>query len=516
MEGWYKMVQTVAAICLLGFIALMAAIGIYSSKKAKTMTDFLLGGRNIGPWLSAFSYGTAYFSAVIFIGYAGKMGWEVGISSVWIGIGNAILGSLLAWLLLAKKTRDMTKRLQASTTPEFFEARYQSSGMRIYSALIIFIFLVPYAATVYRGLGMLFSTIFTGLENNPFGLSPEIIVMLIVAVLTSVYLVLGGYMATALTDFVQGLIMILGICFMVYGVVNNDVVGGLKNGLRQIRDINPDFVNIWGGSNAKSLLINILLTSFGTWGLPHMLHKYYAIKDESSIKKATVISTVFALIIGGGAYFTGCFGRLYLNNTLPAAGYDAVVPNLLMGALSGTLWSNIVLSMILLLLLSASMSTLASIVLSSSSAVTVDLIRKVKPDIDKKKEMIIMRMLCFLFILLSFLFAAMNFAVIVSIMSFSWGVVSGCFIGPYVWGLFSKKTTKAAAWCGNLSGIVIVGGLTLVKTFAGGGFKAAMANAPLYGVIAMAVSIVVVPLVSMFTKKLPQNVVDTAFSGESK
>lgn len=147
-------------VFLVLFVILMIAVGIYSKKKVKNVQDFLLGGRQVGPWISAFAYGTTYFSAVIFIGYAGRIGWGFGISSTWIGIGNAIIGSLFAWLVLAKRTRKMTHELNASTMPEFFEKRYNSKAMKIITALVIFIFLVPYSASVYQGLGYLFEKSF--------------------------------------------------------------------------------------------------------------------------------------------------------------------------------------------------------------------------------------------------------------------------------------------------------------------------------------------------------------------
>lgn len=506
------MVQTVSIVALCLFAILMVAVGVISSKHTKTMDGFLLGGRKIGAWVSAFAYGTSYFSAVIFVGYAGKHGWDIGFASIWIGVGNAILGCLLAWLLLAKRTRSMTHTLNVKTMPEFFEGRYHCTGMKIYAAIIIFIFLVPYSAAVYKGLGSMFNAVFPSVSVTVW--------ILIVAVLTAVYLVLGGYVATAYTDFIQGIIMIFGVIAMVIAIVMNPAVGGFSEGIAKIKAIDPMLTNIWGGDNWKFLCTNILLTSFGTWGLPQMVNKYYAIKDEKAIKTATVVSTLFALIIGCGAYFIGSLSRLLLNNQLPQGGHDAVIPSMLMQALGGSnLITNIILAVILLLLLSASMSTLASVVLTSASAISVDLIPTVKKNYSAKHQMALTRFLCFLFVGLSFWFATMNLAIIVSIMSFSWGVVSGCFIGPYLWGIYSKKVTKAGSWAGMLGGLVTVGGMLLFDMMTSpqlanglnAAFKAASANAPTYGVAAMAVSLLIVPLVSLFTKKLPEEYLEKVF-----
>ena len=516
--------QTVTMAALAIFAAVMVVIGIYSAKKARTIDGFLLGGRNIGAWVSAFAYGTSYFSAVIFVGYAGQHGWNIGLGSIWIGIGNAVLGCLLAWMLLAKRTRTMTHTMGVKTMPEFFEARYGSVAFKVVAAIIIFVFLVPYSAAVYKGLGSMFTTIFPTVSVN--------IWMLIIAVLTAIYLVLGGYVATAYTDFVQGIIMIVGVVAMVIAVSVNPKVGGfaaLMDNLRAIPDngdgiTGAQITNIFGGSHWKFLCTNILLTSFGTWGLPQMVSKYYAIKDTKSIKKATIVSTVFALIIGCGAYFIGSLSRLILGNTLPEAGVDAVIPNTLLTALGdANIVTTIILALILILLLSASMSTLSSVVLTSASAISVDLVPTVKKDYKAKNQMLLTRVLCFIFVALSFVFATLNISIIVNIMSFSWGVVSGCFIGPYIWGIYSKKTTKAGAWTGMIAGFLTVAVTTTVLTamamgdgtMFGEAFKLASKKAPEMGVAAMAVSLVIVPLVSCFTKKPDEKELEKIFKKEA-
>lgn len=491
------MTQTIALISLGVFVFTMVCVGVISSRKANTVDGFLLGGRNIGPWLTAFSYGTSYFSAVIFIGYAGMLGWNVGLGSMWIGVGNGILGCFLAWKVLALPTRRMTRKLNARTMPEFFEARYGDQRMKLYGALIIFLFLVPYAAGVYKGLGVMFSAIFVGVSPN--------VCMLLVAILTSIYLVLGGYVATALNDFIQGIIMVVGLIAMIAILVTRPEVGGFVNAVQRLSELDPKLVDPLGGDSMKLLVTNILLTSFGVWGLPQMVQKYYAIKDESSIKIATRVSTFFALFIGCGAYFTGSLGRLFIEakaDGMPNLdlGFDGVVPSILMEALTHSVFSNIILSLIMLLLLSASMSTLAAIVLSSSSAVALDFVEEIKKDINPRKQMGLLRIMCLIFIACSYIFATLNISFIVNIMSFSWGIVAGCFIGPYIWGLYGKKISKAGAWAGLLSGIITVGTLLIIFTTLKG-FEIAKSMAPLFGVAAIAMSIAIVPVVSKFSKR---------------
>ena len=495
-------IYTLIALCI--YAAAMALIGCISFGKSKTLDGFLIGGRKIGAWATAFAYGTTYFSAVVFVGYAGQHGWNIGIGSIWIGIGNAVLGCLLSWLLFANRTRKMTHKLDAKTMPEYFGKRYDSKAMKIIAAVIIFIFLVPYSAAVYKGLGSLFSAVFPSVETWVW--------MLIIACLTAVYLVAGGYVATAYTDLVQGIIMIVGVVCLIVTVLSHDNVGGLTGLIENLGnfqsipgDPNPitgdQLTSIFGGSAFKFLCFNIMLTSFGTWGLPQMIGKFYAIKDTAAIKRGTIISTIFCVIIGCGAYLIGSTSRLILGGQLPEGGIDAIIPAVLMKVLGNGTLGIILLAIIMILLLSASMSTLEAVVLTSASAVAVDLIPSIrKKSIAPKKQMLLTRVLCLVFVACSFIFATQNIPIIVSLMSFSWGVVSGCFIGPYIWGLFSKKITKIGAFAGMLSGLLTVGGATLVITLTSS-FSAAAAKSPEMGVAAMAVSAIVVPVVSLLTQK---------------
>ena len=467
------------------FVVIMIGVGVFSKKKVNNVQDFFLGGRKMGPWLSAFAYGTTYFSAVIFIGYAGKTGWGFGLSSTFIGIGNAIIGSLLAWLVLAKRTRKMTHELNASTMPDFFEKRYNSKAMKIVTAVIIFIFLVPYSASVYQGLGYLF--------EETFGV-PYVYCMAAMAFLTGVYLLLGVYVATAINDFIQGIIMLAGIGFMIYFILSNPAVGGLSGGIQKLSEIpvdGPGLISVFS-AQPLNLIGLIVLTSLGTWGLPQMIHKFYAIKDDEAVKRGTVISTVFALIIAGGAYFAGSFGRLFLNNTMPIGANGKPNPDMVMPMMLDMALPEALIGIIVILVLSASMSTLSSIVLVSSSAISMDLFQgALFPKMKKETAMMVMRGTCGLFVILSFLVAVTPNSIL-SLMSFSWGTIAGAFLAPFIYGLYWKGTTKAGAWAGFISGFAVsITGAIIYKMNA--------ATAPNIGAIAMVVSLITVPLVSLLT-----------------
>ena len=442
-------------IILIIYIITMIGIGVNCRRKTSNVSDFVLGGRNLGAWFTAFAYGTSYFSAVVFIGYSGQFGWKYGISATWIGVANAILGSMLAWIVLGERTRVMSKHLNAATMPEFFEKRYNSKGLKTVSAVIVFVFLIPYTASVYNGLSRLFEMAFD------VKYSTCIIVM---AVLTAIYVIMGGYLATAINDFIQGIIMLCGIIAVVLVTLANK--GGLFSAIKQLGNISDVGAPVGSlksilGPDPINLIGVVILTSLGTWGLPQMVHKFYGIKDKSSIKRGTIISTVFALIVAGGSYFLGAFGRLFVTKDEIASNvaggklsFDAIMPKLLDSALP-----DILIGIVVVLVLSASMSTLASLVLTSSSTITIDLVKPLfKGKMDEKKQVLSIRIFIALFLLISVIIALNPNTYISTLMSISWGALAGAFLAPFMYGLFSKKITKPAVWASFITGV----GITVV------------------------------------------------------
>lgn len=487
------------------YLAVLIAVALVTAKKSKSLNDFMFASKGVGGWLSAFAYGATYFSAVIFIGYAGKFGWNFGLAAVWIGIGNMLIGTLAAWLILAKRTKFMTNTLQARTMPEFFEKRYRSEHIKLLSSLLIFVFLLPYSSSVYQGLGYIFSKVI-GLDT--------IWCILILAVVTAVYLFLGGYFATSITDFIQGIIMIIGILVCVFTLLSAEEVNwgeGLsaltQNGLGLIPSGAVPEGKTFMDSAAFNVIILVLLTSFGIWGLPQSVHKFYAIKDNDAIKKGAVISTVFALIVGGGAYFIGSLVTLFISketfvNDL-GSNFDRLVPEMLSANLTPAL-----LGLILVLLFSASMSTLASLSLSSASTVSVDFYKGyVKKQAPENNVTILMRVLCLVFVAVSAILAIAEIDAIVTMMSLSWGLLAGCFIGPYVLGLYSKKINKAGSYASIISTILIT--IIMIITLGlhdapgssvGKVLKAGIGRSPFIGVVCMAASFIVTPVFSLIFK----------------
>lgn len=418
---------------------MILVIGLISARKSKSMADFTVGGRKAGAWMSAFSYGTTYFSAVMFIGYAGSTGWKYGLWGVLPGIGNAIIGSLFAWLVLAKRTRETTRRLEIKSMPQFFHIRFQSMPMKLFAVAIIFIFLLPYSASVYKGLTSVCSVL--------LGVNEQLC-MIIIAVAAAAIVILGGYIAMLKADFIQGIIMIIGVSLLIFFIIRSEQVGGIAAGIAAISERTAslnltafDHIGLWA---------TVLMTSLGTWGLPQMIHKYYGIRDNKEVQRGTIISTLFALLIAGGGYFIGSLSHLFFSE-LPQGGRDYLIPNMLQDSQLPT----ILLGVVLVLLIAASVSTLASITITASSTLTMDLVQtKIRPNMSSNHAAIFTKVLCGIFVALSYLIANTN-TPILDMMSYSWGILSGSFLAPYLLTLYWKGINRAGAWAGMIGGFLI-------------------------------------------------------------
>ena len=486
-------------IFLVIFFGVMIGVGLYSRKHATNVNDFVLGGRSVGPWLTAFAYGTSYFSAVVFVGYAGQFGYKYGLAATWIGIGNALIGSLLAWVILGRRTRVMTKHLSAATMPDYFGKRFDSNALRIAASVISFVFLIPYTASVYNGLSRLFGMAFD---------IPYAVCVIVMAALTGVYVILGGYMATAINDFIQGIVMLFGIVAVIVAVLNGQ--GGFYQAVVQLSEIESDVALTLGqkgvfasffGPDLPNLIGVVILTSLGTWGLPQMVHKFYAIKDEKAIRYGTIISTFFAIVVSGGCYFLGGFGRLFDTPAIHAADgsviYDSIIPTMLSSL------SDMLVGIVIVLVLSASMSTLSSLVLTSSSTLTLDFIKgNIIKDMDDKKQLLCMRVMLVFFIAISVIIALDPPTFIAQLMGISWGALAGAFLAPFMYGLYWRGVTKASVWASFACGVLLTVSNMFFK------FIASPINA---GAIAMVAGMIVVPIVSLVTPKMDTSHVDKVF-----
>ncbi len=486
------------------FFAVTITVGILCRRSATDTQGFVLGNRSVGPWLTAFAYGTSYFSAVIFIGYAGQFGWKFGIASTWIGIANALIGSLLAWVILGRRTRVMTQHIDSRTMPDFFGKRFDSKALRIAAALIVFVFLIPYTASLYNGLSRLFNMAF----NIPYEWC-----VIMMSVLTAIYVILGGYTATAVNDFIQGIIMLFGIVAVIAAVLNGQ--GGFMEALNSLAAVTDETVaapgafNSFFGPDPFGLLCVVILTSLGTWGLPQMVQKFYAIKSERSIKTGTVVSTAFAFVVAGGCYFLGGFARLF-EPEMSTAGtpiYDSIIPRMISGL------PDILIGIVVILVLSASMSTLSSLVLTSSSTLTLDFLKETcMKNMKERSTLFVMRVFIAVFIVISALLAIIQYqssvTFIAQLMGISWGALAGAFLAPFLYGLYWKGVTKIAVWVSFIFGTGVMTAVMIAPSI----FPAFLQSPINAGAFVMLVGLIIVPLVSLITKKPDAQKVDEIFS----
>jgi len=490
---------------LLLFFAVTIFVGLYFRKRAGSVNDFVLGGRSVGPWLSAFSYGATYFSAVVFVGYAGQFGWRFGTSAVWIGLGNAFIGSLMAWFILGRRTRIMTNHLKSATMPEFFGSRYVSSALKIAASVIVFIFLIPYTASLYNGLSRLFSMAF----GVPFEYC-----ILVMGIITAIFVVAGGYIATVVNDFIQGSITLFGIVAVIIVALNGK--GGFMkatNTLANQVDVTgvvttPGAYTSFFGPDPLMLLGVIILTSLGAWGLPQMVARFYSIKSETMITKGAIVSTFFAIIVAGGCYFLGSFGRIFVNQDFVTKnGFDSIVPEILSG------FPEAMIGLIIVLVFAASISTLSSLVMTSASTLTLDFIRgNIIKKMTDKSQLFIIRALIVVFIVLSSVIAIIQYqkgiTFIAQLMGVSWGALAGSFLAPFLYGLYWKRASKISVWCCFIFSTSL---MTLNILFRSS-FPKILQSPINAGAFCMLAGLVIVPIVSMITKAPEKAAVENCFS----
>ena len=494
-------------LLLLVFFAVTVSIGLYFRKRASSVNDFVLAGRSVGPWLSAFSYGATYFSAVVFVGFAGQFGWRFGTAAVWIGLGNAFIGSLMAWLILGRRTRIMTNHLKSATMPEFFGARYGSAALKIGAAIIVFIFLIPYTASLYNGLSRLFSMAFA---------VDFTVCILAMAIMTGIFVVAGGYFATAVNDFIQGMIMLGGIIAVIAVVLNDN--GGFTAAIHSLARVNvdeaasvPGVFTSFFGPDPLSLLAVVILTSFGAWGLPQMVARFYSIQSETQITKGAIISTLFALVIAGGCYFIGSFGRLYADMVeVGPSGrviFDSIIPTML------SQFSDVMIGVVILLVFAASISTLSSLVMTSASTLTLDFLKgHIIKNMDDKTQLLVIRVLIAVFILISAIIAIIQYKggiiFIAQLMAISWGALAGSFLAPFLYGLYWKRASALSVWCC----FIFSTGLMTLNVFFRSSFPVLLQSPINAGAFVMLAGLAIVPLVSALTRAPDKASVESCFS----
>ena len=451
------MTNVLIIAAIIGYMALVVGIGFYFTSKNKSTDDFYLGGRKLGPFVTAMSAEASDMSSWLLMGLPGvALAGLVGMTgtfaeAVWTAIGLAA-GTYINWLIVAKKLRLYSEHIGASTIPDYLSNRFndKSGALVGISALIIIVFFVPYVASGFAGVGKLFNSLF-GIDYH--------MVMVVGAVIIATYTLLGGFLAASTTDFIQSIIMTMAlfvVCF--FGITR---AGGIDQVIANTADV-PGYFSLSApdGSYTALPIASTLAWGLGYFGMPHILLRFMAIEDHEKLAMSRRIASVWVVISMGIAIFIGIVGYSFakeegiINDTFDPeriivyiASYISKV-NPLMAIIAGLIISGILASI---------MSTSDSQLLAASSSVSENIIHRffVK-NMSEVNQMILARVTVVIIAVLSCVFAWDPNSSVFRIVSFAWAGFGAAF-GPVVlFSLFWKKTNKWGALLGMLSGGIMI------------------------------------------------------------
>jgi len=460
-------------LVLILYMSFLVAIGVLTSRRTKSVEDFYIGGRRVGPWVTALSYVAAYFSTVLIVG-GGGFGYTYGLSTLWIGAANVLVGCTLVWILLGRRVRQFTARLKTMTVPGFLAERFQAREARIFSSLVISAFLVVYNVSVLVGMGRVFEVL--------MGIPYEAGVVLSGAIIT-LYVVLGGYLAVVWTSFFQAWVMGIGLILLAVAALR--AVGGLSTAVVKLAEIDPGLVGTPGVWGIAGLISYCLIVSFGAWGMPQLVVRFYSIKNVRVLRVGTVVATVGAMM-ALLPYLSGAIARvLYPNLANP----DLAVPTLTKGVLSP--WGGAVF---LAGALAAGMSTFSSVLIITSTAIVRDFYQKgLRRPLSDQHVVSYGRTTSLLLGLVSLLLALRPPTLVLVMTAFSWAAIASTCLWPVVLGLYWKGATRWGALA------AMAGGLTVSLVWMG-------LRSPfgVHGFIpGVATSLFLLVVVSALTRKLP-------------
>ncbi|MEO0162046.1 MAG: sodium/proline symporter [candidate division WOR-3 bacterium] len=469
------------AMVIVLYLLLLLVIGIISGRKTKDTSDFYLGGRNIGPWVTSLSYVAAYFSSVVIIG-GGAFGWLYGMSTLWIGAINVLLGTTVCWIVLGPRMREITHRLNVITIPEFLKRRYDSNFALIFSSLVIAIFLIVYNVSMLKGMGH----IFEGLIGVSY-----IYGLLISSVIILFYVSIGGYIAVVWTSFIQAWIMGIGLITLTIFTLKS--VGGISNAAFNLSVINKGYVDTPGVWNWQGLISYALIVSFGVWGMPQLLVRFYSIKKISFFKIGTPVAalgTCLALL----PYFNGAISRILFPSLKNP---DLAIPMLVKSVLN-PIGSSIFLAAVL----AAGMSTFSSVLIIITGSIIKDFLKEgLKLNYDDKRMLTMSKITTLIIGIISIIIAIKPPALVLALTAFSWAIISSTTLWPVLFGLYARWVTKAGVISSMIGGfLVALIWMALKQPFKVHGF--------IPGII---ISFMIITLVSLFTKKYDKEFLETIY-----
>jgi SSS family transporter len=422
----------VYAIIIIAYLALLILVGLITGRRTRSVEDFYIGGRKIGPWVTALSFVAAYFSSVVIVG-GGGFGYMFGMATLWIGAINVLIGCTVCWIVLGPRIRRFTKRLNTMTIPGFIGERYQSRFALIFSAFIIVIFMVFYNVSILKGMGHIFEV----LMNIPY-----VYGILLAGVIILFYVSIGGYLAVVWTSFLQAWVM--GIGLIVLTVFSVRAIGGMSAANQALLAIDPGLVytpGIWGW---PGLISFALIVSFGVWGMPQLVVRFYSLKNLRVLKIGTVVATIgtcMALL----PYFNGAIARVLL------PGLES--PDLAIPTLAKTVLSPFGSAIVLAAVIAAGMSTFASVLIILSGSMIQDIIKSgFRKEINQSKSLLYGKISSVIIGIVSLIIAFRPPALVLTLTAFAWAVIASTTLWPLLFGIYWKRATKAACACAMIAG----------------------------------------------------------------
>lgn len=468
----------------------MLCIGYYSYKKTTDLSGYMIGGRSLGPAVTALSAGASDMSGWLMMGLPGAMFLQ-GLSSSWIVIGLT-LGAYANWLYVAPRLRSYTEIASDSiTVPEYLGNRFrdQSHILRLVSGLVIIIFFTFYVSSGLVSGGILFQT--------TFGLNYHTGLWLITAVVVA-YTLFGGFLAVSLTDFVQGLIMVLALLLVPAVTIFQN--GGLSSSFNTIQSIDPALLNVFTGTSVAGI-ISLFAWGLGYFGQPHIIIRFMAISSVQEIKKARKIGMSWMIFSVVGAMFTGLIGIAYFSQH----GLTLANPETIFLELGKILFHPIITGLLLAAILAAIMSTISSQLLVTSSSLTKDLYKLLLHRSANDKELLVVSRLSVLLVsLIATALAWTQNDTILNLVGYAWAGFGASF-GPAIFlSLYWKRMNK---W-GALAGMV-VGAITVIAWTQIPNLKASFFD--LYEIIpGFVLSVIATVVVSLMTSK-PSSEIEAEF-----
>lgn len=441
-------------ISLLLYFALMLGIGFYAWRKSTASSEeYMLGGRNLNPAVAALSAGASDMSGWLLLGLPGAL-FVSGLSQAWIGIG-LLVGALVNWIVVAPRLREQTERYDNSLTiPEFMANRFPSRAMalRTVSAIIIVVFFAVYTASGLVAGGKLFTSAFGGLFNVG-GMSDYSTGVWLTLIIVMTYTVVGGFLAVSLTDFCQGVIMMLALVIMPIVVLFGSGGGGFSQASETLSQVDPNFLS-WTHGLTFIGFLSAVTWGLGYFGQPHIIVRFMAVRSVAEVPKARNIGMSWMLISLIGAVALGVFGRAYaVRNGLDVADSETIFI-----VLADLLFNPLVTGFLYAALLAAIMSTISSQLLVSSSSLTEDFYRLfLRKDATEKESVMIGRLSVLLVGVIAAIIAGDPNSKVLGLVSHAWAGFGAAF-GPL---MILALTWKRMSGSGAVAGLV-AGALTVI------------------------------------------------------